>query len=128
MSRHYSPRAFMIEAPNRLLEQYYEGEGLGGDISWRHLSERDINLVFEAYQKAPEKIRRKMDEDFRSIHNLADEGGIKTLIEVGRSPFHQVDFVSLFEGTEGHLERAFIAFLNRPQAFEAGCKGDLRPA
>jgi len=118
MARHYSPRAFMIEAPNRLLKEYYERVGLNGDIPWRHLSERDIGRVFEAYEKAPEKTRRKMDEDFRSIHNLADKGGIKTLIEVGQSPFRNIDFISLFGGAEGHLEKAFIAFLNHPEAFE----------
>lgn len=27
MARHYSPKAFMIEAPNRLLKDYYERAG-----------------------------------------------------------------------------------------------------
>lgn len=121
MPRHYSPRAFMIEAPNRLLKEYYERHGLGGNIPWQYLSERDIGRVVEAYENAPEQIRRKIDTDFRNIHKLADEGGIKTLIEVGQSQFHDIDFVSVFDGAEGHVERAFIAFLNHPEAFEEAC-------
>lgn len=60
-----------------------------------------------------------MDNDFRGIHNLADEGGIKTLIDVGRSQFYDTDFISVFDGAEGHVERAFIAFLKHPEAFAA---------
>jgi hypothetical protein len=57
----------MIEAPNRLLKEYYERVGLNGDIPWQHLAERNIDRVFEAYQKAPEKTRRQMDEDFARL-------------------------------------------------------------
>jgi len=122
MARHYSPKAFMIEAPNKLLKEYYELEGLNGDIPWQHLSERDIGRVFEAYENAAEPVRRRMDNDFRDIHNLANEGGIKTLIDVGQSQFHDTDFISVFDGAEGHVERAFIAFLNHHEAFEeASC-------
>lgn len=121
MARNYSPRAFMIEAPNKLLKEYYERHDLGGDIPWKHLSERDIDFVFRAYEKAPEAVRRQIDTDFRNIHNLADEGGIKTLIEVGQSQFHNVDFISVFDDAEGHLERSFIAFLKHPEAFEEAC-------
>ena len=49
MAQHYSPKAFMIEAPNSLLKEYYERQGLNGDIPWKHLSERDIGRVFGAY-------------------------------------------------------------------------------
>ena len=115
MARHYSPRAFMIEAPNKLLKEYYARDGLNGDIPWQHLSEKDIDFVFTAYENAPEPVRRRMDSDFRDIHNLADEGGIKTLIDVGQS---KTDFISIFDGAEGHVERAFIAFLMHPEAFE----------
>jgi len=118
MSRQYSPKAFMIEAPNRLLKEYYEGHALGEGIPWQHLSETDMGFVFKAYENAPEVVRRQMDNDFRDIHNLADEGGIKTLIEVGQSQFHDTDFISVFDGAEGHVERAFIAFLKYPEAFE----------
>lgn len=34
MARHYSPKAFMIEAPNRLFKEYFERAGLKDDISW----------------------------------------------------------------------------------------------
>lgn len=122
MARHYSPKAFMIEAPNELLKEYYERHGLNSDIPWQHLSERDIGRVFEAYQNAPEDVSRSIDNDFRDIHSLGDEGGIKTLIDVGQSQFHNADFISTFEGMEGHLERSFFAFLRYPEVFdEASC-------
>ena len=118
MARHYSPKAFMIEAPNKWLKEYYEQEGLNGDIPWLHLHEKDIDFVFKAYENAPETVRRRMDNDFRDIHNLADEGGITTLIQVGQSQLHDVNFISVFDGAEGHVERAFIAFLKHHEAFE----------
>jgi len=37
----------MIEAPNRLLKEYYERAGLDGDIFWQRRSERDIGRILE---------------------------------------------------------------------------------
>jgi len=70
VARHYSPKAFMIEAPNRLLKEYFERAEVSGDIPWQHLSDRDIKPIFEAYENAPEKTRRRMDEDFSANRAL----------------------------------------------------------
>lgn len=118
MARHYSPKAFLLEAPNRLLKQYFERLEIGSDISWEHLAERDTDLIYRACETAKEDLRRQMDDDFRSIHSMADEGGTQLLIDTGHSQFHNVDFLKIFEQAESHLERSFLAFLSYYDVFE----------
>jgi len=117
MSRQYSPKSFLRQAPNTLLKQYLTKRGIGEDIPWKHLSERKIEHIQRAIDSAPEKIRREIDTDFRRVYGMADEGGTKTLIDEGRDRHHRVELAEDFAKMGGHLERAFWTFLHHPKVF-----------
>lgn len=103
MSRQYSPKSFLRQAPNTLLKQYLTKRGIGEGIPWKHLSERKIEHAQRAIDSAPERIRREIDTDFRRIYGMADEGGAKTLIDEGRDRHHRVELAEEFAKMGGHL-------------------------
>jgi len=110
MARQYQPRDFIRRAPNALLQGYLMELGVGRDVPWQHLVETHIEPVLRAYGSAPEPARHRIDTDFPEIERMGTEGGVRVLIEEGRSPFHNVNLAGVFEGLSGHLEMAFIAF------------------
>jgi hypothetical protein len=63
-------------------------------------------------------MRRRIDRDLREIYEMADEGGVKTLIEEGREPVHSLDLAETLGQLKGHLERAFWVFLEHPEVFK----------
>ncbi len=117
MARHYSPKSFLRQAPNPLLQRYLSGIGVGKDIPWKHLDKRSIDLVLRAIERAPERLRRVIDRDFREIFAMADEAGVKTLIDEGRDRHHNIDLTGEFDKMGGHLEKAFWTFLEHPRVF-----------
>ena len=62
-------------------------------------------------------MRRRIDRDLREIYEMADEGGVKTLIEEGREPVHSLYLAETLGQMKGHLERAFWVFLEHPKVF-----------
>ena len=91
MARQYSPKSFLRQAPNELIRRYLEERNVGKDIKWDTLREVDIEPIFAAIGAAPESVRTEIETDFPEIEALADEGGVKTLIEEGRVPQHGLD-------------------------------------
>lgn len=118
MARQYSPKSFLRAAPNALLKRYLADKGAGGDLNWDSLGETETSPIFEAMEKATETVRAQIDRDFRDIEAMATEGGVKTIVEEGRHPEHQVELAPTFEKMEGHHERAFHAFLEYPEVFK----------
>jgi len=117
MARQYSPKSFLRQAPNYLLERYLTQLGVGRDIPWQHLRPGDWDLVYREIQRASDAIRRQIDRDFREIYKMADDGGSQILLDEGRDPHHRVDLSEKFSQMSGNLERAFYVFLEHPRVF-----------
>ena len=117
MPRQYSPKTFLRQAPNALLRRYLQKHEIGEDLPWDHLPETEIDLVFKTIEAAPETMRRRIDRDLREIYEMADEGGVKTLIEEGREPVHSLYLAETLGEMKGHLEPAFWVFLEHPKVF-----------
>ena len=49
---------------------------------------------------------------------MADEGGVKTVIEEARDPHHGLDLAKTLGQMDDHLEGAFWTFLEHPRVFE----------
>lgn len=124
MARQYSPKSFLRQAPNKLIRRYLEGFGIGKDIKWDDLREGDIEPIFKAIDSAPDKVQVEIGADFREIETLADEGGVRTLIEEGQHPKHGVELAPTFEQMDGHLERAFWTFLQHRDIFDVARRLD----
>ncbi len=117
MARHYSPKSFLRQAPNRLLREYLARHEIGGDVPWKHIGERQYEHIQRVIDGAPERARREIDTAFRLIYKMADESGTKILIDEGRDVHHGVELAEEFAKMGGHLERTFWAFLRHPEVF-----------
>ena len=124
MAGHYSPKKFLRQAPNKLLRRYLKERDIGGDINWDDLREADIEPIFKAIESAPEKVRMEIGSDFREIEALADDGGVRTLIEEGCDPRHKVELAPIFEQMGCPLECAFWTFLQHRSIFDVAQRLD----
>ena len=112
MAGQYSPKNFYRQAPKQLLREYFAKKGIGHDIPWETLPDADVEPIFKAIEAAPLMVQTEIDTELREIVALADEGGIRTLIEEGRDPHHRIDLAPIFEGMESMLACALWTFLN----------------
>ena len=117
MARQYSPKSFLRQAPNALLRSYLTSRAVGDDLPWDHLEEKNINPVYRAIDSAPDKLKAEIVRDFRDILDMADESGMKTLIDEGSSRHHGVDLAPLVRNSETLLEASFGVFLNYLEVF-----------
>jgi hypothetical protein len=53
-----------------------------------------------------------------NVREMADEGGVKTLIEEARAPHHGLDLTGKANEVRRHLEFAFWVLLEHPRVFE----------
>ncbi|MBI2842377.1 MAG: hypothetical protein HYX78_03155 [Armatimonadetes bacterium] len=120
----YQPRKFLRQAPNKLLRRYLEQYDIGMDIKWDDLQEGDIEPIFKAIETASANVQKEIDADFREVFDLADEGGVKTLIEEGHDPRHKIDLAPTFEQMDGLLERALWTFLQHRTIFDVARRLD----
>ena len=120
MSRQYSLRKFLREAPKKLLRQYLSRKGAGADLPWASLRETAAGAdpIFRAIESADQTTRDEIDRDFQDIYDMADEGGLQVLIEEARNPHHRPDLAEAVGKMSGPLETAFWVLLNDPRAFD----------
>ncbi len=113
MARYYL-KAFLTLTPQELLQQYFQKEILLQTFDW----DKDFTLD-DLHDAILEKADvKKVEFDFRMIHQWADETGIDNLIEEARSPIHD----GLEIGEElGKLENehacAMYVWLKYPKVF-----------
>jgi hypothetical protein len=120
MGKNYSPKVFLLKAPNALLKQYLAAKGIGADLPWKHSSEKDIEPIYREIEAAPQNLYRQIGLDFSEINEMADEGGMKIFIDEARDPHHQggADITEEIHSKKSHLEGAFWVFLNHPDVFQ----------
>ena len=57
MTRHYSTQSFFREVPNDLLDRYFQGRGLLGDLDFAGLGEIESEKLFAAWLELSEARR-----------------------------------------------------------------------
>ena len=121
MARPYSRKSFLLQAPNRLLKRYLATKGLSEGLSWEHLEEKAVDNIERAVEAAPERLRSSIDGDFRKINDLAEEGGIRSLVSEGADPHHSggLDLAPLSLESPTRVHFAFQVFLDYPDVFRA---------
>lgn len=124
MARQYSPKSFLRLAPNELIRRYLEECGIRDGINWDALHDTETEPILAAIGAAPDDVRTQVDVDFREIEALADEGGVKTLIEEGRFAKHGIELAPTF-ANKSPLECSFHTFLEHPQVFEVARRFDI---
>jgi hypothetical protein len=115
MSRQYSPRQFLRQTANVLLEQYFHDRNLLQEIRPFPGNETHVQRIYEAFQALLQPQREAVERDFRTVDELACEGGIKTLVE--EASFQGVGLASELDRFEGLHSKAMWAFLFRQPVF-----------
>ncbi len=128
MSRSYARKSFLLQAPNSLLKRYLAAKGLGEGIHWEHLAERSVDDIERAIEAAHEQVRSRVDGDFRRINDLAEEGGVRSLIAEGLDHHHDggLNLAPLAAKAPTQVHFAFQVFLDHPDVF--GAAHDLHRA
>jgi hypothetical protein len=120
MSRQYSPRNFLRQAPNELLTRYFHERDRLLDIDIASLDETDIEPLFQACERLPAEVRTSIDSDFRTLDTLADDEGIKTILEEGY--FHGDDLEPVFAPMAGFYDKVVWTFLEHPNYVEIAAR------
>lgn len=113
MSRPYSPKRFLRQAPNSLLAQYFNKKELLIDIEFEELKETQIDRIFDAWRLLPGNVSKEIEKEFRDIDFMATEGGVKAIIELAR--YHDEILGPVLSPMEGHHKKVFWFFLNRQE-------------
>ena len=115
MSPRYTPKVFLRQAPNRLLQSYFAAKGLLGDLPWHDLRETRIEPIHQAILALPEAQRREVGRDFRAIWDLAARRGSTLLIRIAKQ--RGVELATAGSNRRTLYERALSAFLEQPAVF-----------
>lgn len=116
MLSNYSPRGFLRQVSNVLLQQYFDDRGLAVAVDWSSMGETDIGDLYDAWLALPEDQQELTDADFTAIHELANDEGVGVLIEEGG--WHNLDLAATFESFNDQYDMVTWAFLEEPRVFE----------
>ena len=117
MSRIYSIKGFLRNAPNSLLKQYLEEKKIKHDIDFSKTKETKILPLFTLIIAIEnEQLRHEIDSDFQSIFQMSYEGGFKKILETAR--YAGLDLQPFFETMNGFYEKAFYVFMNHRKIFD----------
>ncbi|MBF0422165.1 MAG: hypothetical protein HQL73_04155 [Magnetococcales bacterium] len=113
MARHYHPRKFFRNVPNKLLRRFFHQEGVLGELAWDDIGEAKVDPIYDAWLTLDQETRDRLERSFREIDGLADEVGVKAILD--EADWHGEDLAETFANMKGHHERAFWTFLKRDQ-------------
>lgn len=66
MVQHYSPKTFLRQTSNAILQACFEKQGVLKDVPWNGLPEHQIDVVYDQWQDLPESQRdRKFRGEFQ---------------------------------------------------------------
>lgn len=112
----YQPRRFFRNAPNYMLQRYFEARKLLSEVDFGALTETQVEPIYQAWLKLPDDARKEMEQDFQDIDELATEGGSKAILDEAR--WHGEELAVQFASLTGFHEHAFWTFLERPKYWQ----------
>jgi hypothetical protein len=115
MNRPYSPKNFLRQVPNHLLQVFFAQRSALADIPWELHNETEIGMIFDAWQALPPARREEVDRAFQAVHEMACAEGVQALIEEGN--FHRLNLAVALERYEGFYHKAMWAYLNHHSIF-----------
>ncbi len=120
MANVYTPKHFLRQSENALLEQFFSGTRALAGINWKGIDEKDVEPIYKAWLEMPEETNKEVEQDFRDIFRIATAQGIQTLIVEAR--FHNREIADELELRKGFLNKALWVFLNDPRVFNVACQ------
>lgn len=114
MASQYQHRQFLRRVPNELLVSYFESRDVELGLKFGHLTETQVEPIFEAFTALPLEQQADMEVDFQDINALATDGGIEALLNEAK--FYQDDtFPEAISAIDGYHAKAMWAFLHKPE-------------
>jgi hypothetical protein len=86
------------------------------DLDISSLEETKIAPVFEAWQDLPEETRAHIDREFQDVHLMADELGLRTLLD--EAHYHNEPLEEELANLEGFYAQAMWVLLERRSYFD----------
>lgn len=112
--KNYSLKAFLTITPCHTLRTYFEKEKIQLDYGWP--PKEDIDALHDAVQGCPQS--KKIEFDFRTVHQWANDRGVEALIEEAGSPTHgKLEIGEELGQLENDHERAMTVFVKYPEVF-----------
>ena len=62
MTRQYSPKTFLRQTPNPVLQQYFHANNLALEVDWKCLTPRRIDPLFDASEVPPDEAREVVEK------------------------------------------------------------------
>ena len=117
MISHFSLTAFVRGASDDLLTEYFKCAGPPLQLSPRTPKKHRTEAIVAVISRLDDGRRVQVESDFREVHKLATAAGIRRIID--EANFQGVDLTALLRQQHGHLDKAFLTFLNARAIFDA---------
>jgi len=115
MAHEYTPKQFLRQAPNDLLQAYFAEHGELAGVPWDTLEEEGVDPIYEAWRALPMERIGQIESEFRAIFDLATEDGVRTMVT--EATYIAPETVEALSQREGFVQKAFWLFLNEPMLF-----------
>ena len=116
MAVQYTPKTFLRQTSNSTLRACFDKLGALVDLPWSETPEHKIEVVFDRWQNLPNDQRLEIERIFEDAEALANEEGLKTLIEEGQ--FHGLDLATELQAFANYRDKALHVWLNHPRVFQ----------
>lgn len=116
MANDYAPKQFLRQTANVLLKEYFAAHGELACIDWSNLKETDADPVYAAWMALPEERQEQVEQDFRSVFELASTEGVRTVVDEARCS--RLDITAELDARDGFLNKSFWVFLNHRDLFD----------
>jgi hypothetical protein len=113
---HYTPKTFLRQTSNDLLQASFGRLGVLQELPWTDLANHEIDVVYDGWQNLPEQQRLEIEQMFEDAEALASEEGVKAIIDEGT--FHGHDLATELETFPNFRDKAMYVAIQYPRVFE----------
>ena len=121
---HYSLRAFLLRLSRGFLVEILNRHAVDLDFDPTGLKKRDIEPIFVAINQLPDGARHQLDQDFRGIHHLGTEAGLRQIIDEGRHD--DLDLVEELARHKSFIDKAAWTFVYHRAVFDLALRLSAR--
>jgi hypothetical protein len=114
----YNPRTVLRQVPNVLLARFFSPHPGFSGLEWIWLKEKEIEPVYECWQRMPKAEKDAISTALRQVHALANPAGTSTLVAAGRDS--GIDIGPQLSAMKNAYERALWCMLEHPEVFHNG--------
>lgn len=116
MAIHYTPKTFLRQTSNNLLQACFGQVGVLQELPWADLADHQIDVVYDSWQSLPEPQRLDIERMFEEAEALSSEEGVKAIIDEGI--YHGLDLATELEPFQNLRDKAMHVAINHPRVFQ----------